>query len=152
MGNRAVIVFDSDASTGIYLHWNGGLGSVLAFLEEAKLRGVRSPRTDPTYARARLTQLISEYFTYNGNRALEFETSIGVGSVEKLDCDNGDNGVYHVDGDWKIRSREHCGPSVRTLKALQTREREQYDGILEWFAAWRTNVALTRDAITKAIT
>lgn len=38
MGNRAVISFDeNDNATGVYLHWNGGPESVLAFLAAAKV-------------------------------------------------------------------------------------------------------------------
>ena len=38
MGNRAVITFSGSRSTGvgIYLHWNGGLESVLAFLDAVR--------------------------------------------------------------------------------------------------------------------
>ena len=41
MGNRAVLEFKD--GTGIYLHWNGGPESVLAFLDAAK-EGVKANR------------------------------------------------------------------------------------------------------------
>jgi hypothetical protein len=40
MGNRAVISFsEAKTATGIYLHWNGGPESILAFLDAAKKLG-----------------------------------------------------------------------------------------------------------------
>jgi hypothetical protein len=37
MGNRASISIEN-CSSGIYLHWNGGKGSIMAFVEEANKR------------------------------------------------------------------------------------------------------------------
>jgi hypothetical protein len=90
MGNRAVITFDK--KVGIYLHWNGGLDSVGAFLKYCELRGFRFD----DYGLARLVQIISNFF---GG-----DLSIGVGPYNELDTDNGDNGVYVVK-DWKIVER-----------------------------------------------
>ena len=87
MGNRAVITFSkkpNSHSLGIYLHWNGGPESVLAFLEAANHFQVREG--DDAYELARVVQIIGNYF--GGT------TSIGVGVLRTLDCDNGDNGVY----------------------------------------------------------
>jgi hypothetical protein len=87
MGNRAVITFakkPTSRSLGIYLHWNGGPESVLAFLEAANYFQVREG--DDAYELARMVQIIGNYF--GGT------TSIGVGVLRSLDCDNGDNGVY----------------------------------------------------------
>lgn len=101
MGNRAVITTkqgDSKTKLGIYLHWNGGRDSVRAFLRYAKMRGFRPPETD-NYGWARLAQIISNYFGKDG-------LSIGVDIVERLDCDNWDNGVYLIK-DWEIVGREN---------------------------------------------
>lgn len=88
MGNRAVIEFQG-SGIGIYLHWNGGQESVEAFLKAARMLGVRSD----DYGPARLCQVIGNYF--GGN------LSLGVGKIETLDCDNGDNGKYVIK-DWQI--------------------------------------------------
>jgi hypothetical protein len=89
MGNRVVITFDKKptrSSLGIYLHWNGGPESVLAFLEAANEFRVRAG--DDPYQLARVVQIIGNYF--GGT------TSIGVDRLSRLDCDNGDNGVLRV--------------------------------------------------------
>lgn len=91
MGNRAVITTEKE-EIGVYLHWNGGRDSVEAFLEYCKRKGHRSPETD-CYGFARLCQVIGNFF--GGT------TSIGVDTCARLDCDNGDNGMYIIK-DWKI--------------------------------------------------
>lgn len=103
MGNRAVITtapFGLD-NVGIYVHWNGGVESIVAFLGAAERMGMRSPEDDPSYAMARLTQIIANYF--GGS------TSVGIGRVRDLDYDNGDNGTYLIGGDWEIVGREFWG-------------------------------------------
>ena len=96
MGNRAVIT-TPEMSCGVYLHWNGGRDSVEGFLAYCRLVGHRSPTEDPTYALARLTQVVGNFF--GGS------TSVGVGAYDRLDCDNGDNGVYVAGEDWRIVRR-----------------------------------------------
>lgn len=101
MGNRAVIT-TKDETIGVYLHWNGGYDSVNAFLKYCALQDFRSPSEDLTYGFARLTQVICNFF--GGG------LSCGVGPLNKLDCDNFDNGVYIIDG-WDIVGRKyHDGP------------------------------------------
>lgn len=90
MGNRAVITFDKQV--GIYLHWNGGLDSVEAFLKYCELKQHRPD----DYGIARLAQVIGNFF--GGT------TSVGVGKYSRLDCDNFDNGVYVVEN-WKVVRR-----------------------------------------------
>ena len=100
MGNRAVITtkenFHNDGR-GVYLHWNGGLDSVQAFLTYCKLKEYREPTTD-CYGWARLCQVIGNFF---GG-----ELSIGIDSCSCLDCDNYDNGTYIIDG-WDIVDRKY---------------------------------------------
>ena len=100
MGNRAVITtkknFENNG-VGIYLHWNGGYDSVSAFLKYCELKGYRSPDRD-CYGWARLCQVIGNFF--GGT------TFIGIDTVDKLDCDNYDNGVYIIE-DWKIVDRKY---------------------------------------------
>lgn len=101
MGNRAVITTKENFENngiGIYLHYNGGRDSVEAFLTYCKIKGCRNTTDDPEYSFARLVQTIANFF--GGT------TSIGIGLVNDLDCNNGDNGVYIVE-DWKIVGRKY---------------------------------------------
>lgn len=95
MGNRAVIT-TRDKKLGVYLHWNGGRDSVEGFLEYCKLKGYRCPEKD-CYGWARLCQVIGNFF---GG-----ECSVGINLYEKLDRNNGDNGVYIIEN-WEIVDRE----------------------------------------------
>lgn len=97
MGNRAVITTE-DEKFGIYVHWNGGRDSVDAFLKYCDLQGFRSPTADLTYGFARLAQVICNFF--GGG------LSCGVGPLEKLDCDNYDNGMYIIKH-WEIIGRKY---------------------------------------------
>jgi hypothetical protein len=100
MGNRAVITTKENFENngiGVYLHWNGGYDSVSAFLKYCELKGYRTPDTD-NYGWARLCQVIGNFF--GGS------TSLGIDVVNKLDCDNYDNGVYIIKG-WEIVDRKH---------------------------------------------
>lgn len=88
MGNRAVITFDTTPhakSLGVYLHWNGGAESVAAFVQALDDYKVRN---DGDYELARFIQIIGNYF--GGG------LSLGVGTLDSLDCDNGDNGLFIV--------------------------------------------------------
>ena len=100
MGNRTVITtkegFENN-SLGIYLHWNGGRDSVEAFLKYCELKGYRSPSED-NYGWARLCQVIGNFF--GGS------LSVGIDVVSNLDCNNGDNGTYIING-WKIVDRKY---------------------------------------------
>ncbi len=131
MGNRAVIAFESQPTIGIYLHWNGGPESVLAFLEETKRRGARSPGSDETYAFARLVQVITEYVS--NKPGPHWGLSVGVGPIDDLDCDNLDNGLYWIGDNWQITKRAHTNSdspvcSVDDLGAFYT---EQYASMLK---------------------
>jgi hypothetical protein len=95
MGNRAVIT-TQDKDLGIYLHWNGGRNSVEGFLLYCKMKGYRAPEND-CYGWARLCQVIGNFF---GG-----EYSVGIDRYDRLDTDNGDNGVYIIK-DWQIIGKE----------------------------------------------
>ncbi len=100
MGNRAVITTKENFENngiGVYLHWNGGYDSVSAFLKYCEMKGYRTPDKD-NYGFARLCQVIGNFF--GGS------TSVGIDVVNKLDCDNFDNGVYIVEN-WKIVDRKY---------------------------------------------
>lgn len=101
MGNRAVITIKEENTPkedwrSVYLHWNGGRDSVEPIIHVAKLYGIRC-NADPSYAIARLTQLI-------GN-SLGGTLSLGVGTYSQLDTDNFDNGTYVI-SNWEIVDRE----------------------------------------------
>lgn len=125
MGNRAVITASKTRTKGIgiYLHWNGGEESVQAFLDVAKARGFRDPSSDESYGLARLCGLIHEFF------GVDQDTSLGIGTLEQLDCDNYDNGVYVIGKDWQVVDR--WGKGSRTFNIDQARAGEQYAGIVE---------------------
>lgn len=108
MGNRAVIttVGAKEDDIGVYLHWNGGVESVEAFLTYCDLKGFRSPETD-CYGFAYLCTVIGNFFGDG--------LSLGVEKVGCLDTDNYDNGVYYIK-DWKIVSRSYDEP-IETNKA-----------------------------------
>lgn len=121
MGNRAVISFEG-SEVGIYLHWNGGPESVLAFLDAAKACKVRDPLVD-CYGIARLAQIIGNFFGT--------AESLGVDELTKLDCDNGDNGQYVVGENWVITKwiGRHTDSGVLTADKLTDETRQKYENI-----------------------
>ena len=99
MGNRAVIAFTQEGkknkkTVGIYLHWNGGRDTVEGLLQAAKDYGIRGG----DYGVARLIQIICN--TFPGC------LGVGVDLVERLDCDNYDNGLDWVAPEVNIVGRE----------------------------------------------
>lgn len=120
MGNRAVVAVEG-SSVGIYLHWNGGIESIAAFLRAAKDLGVRDPVRDTSYFYARFAQLVGNYF--GGS------TSIGIEAMNKIDQDNGDNGVYIVGADFAIVKRLH-GKGRSVLKADQAKSDAIYADVM----------------------
>lgn len=110
MGNRAVITtkenFDNNG-VGVYLHWNGGRDSVRAFLKYCELRGYLAPDED-NYGWARLCQVIGNFFGGIG--------SLGIDTINHLDCNNWDNGVYLIKG-WEIVGRVY----------FEGEEQDEYD-------------------------
>lgn len=93
MGNRAIIKFKNGTpKTAIYLHWNGGPESVLAFLKTQVDRGW----TRDDYAEARFCAIVTEFFDQEGN-----DQGLSLG-IQRISGDNnldspGDNGVYEVE-------------------------------------------------------
>ena len=110
MGNRAVITTKANMDNngvGVYLHWNGGRDSVRAFLKYCELKGYRAP-SDDNYGWARLCQVIGNFF--GGS------ISLGIDTVNNLDCNNWDNGVYLIEG-WEIVGRMY----------FEGEEQDEYD-------------------------
>lgn len=140
MGNRAVIALKAMPSVGIYVHWNGGRESIEAFLEATKQRKARSPKGDPTYAFARLTQTVADFF----NRGRDGELlSVGAGPLSMLDTDNGDNGTFWIGDDWSIVGRDGSGHGRGTY--LTKGDREKRDGITKQLMAIDT----AREAVSE---
>ena len=132
MGNRAVIAFSEDKNaTGIYLHWNGGVESVLAFAHSARDMGARDPGGDHTYAMAGLVRAVTLFIH---DRAGEL-ISMGVGTVGSLDTDNFDNGLFIIGADWGIKTRYFNRDSVRTVEQFDDRQKVQYNGMREQILA-----------------
>jgi len=104
MGNRAVIGWQdhdgkfSEDSVGVYFHWNGGRDSVEAFLAYCEMVGFVSPTYD-NYGIARFAQVAANWFGGDG-------LCIGVDRIDRLDADNGDNGLYICNG-WRIVDRRY---------------------------------------------
>lgn len=95
MGNRAVIT-TKERELALYLHWNGGRDTVEPLLRYCEFQGYRPPSAD-IYGWARMAQVIGNFF----GGAL----SVGIDLFKHL-RDQGDNGVYVIDG-WKVV--EHIG-------------------------------------------
>lgn len=99
MGNRAIIK-GKGQDLGVYVHWNGGIDSVTAFLEYCKLKRYRSPEVD-TYGVARLCQVIGNFFGGSGSVGVEkINKNISPEYVSELWLDNG---IYEVEN-WKIKA------------------------------------------------
>lgn len=105
MGNRCVITTadvnksNKDEKLGVYLHWHGSPEQVEEILQECKEKGIRTPSVDYSYFFARFTQIAANYITGDSDN---YETSIGIDIVSRLDCKNWDNGVYYIDDNLEI--------------------------------------------------
>lgn len=125
MGNRATLLFVSGEEAGldkaephpigVYLHWNGGLESVQAFLDYAKDQGCRSG-DDWDYGIARLTQIVGNFFCgtlslglVNTNPPSKAARKASPHSWLRSWCENnspGDNGCYVIGQDYKIVAKD----------------------------------------------
>lgn len=102
MGDRAVIttVGAKDNAIGVYVHLDGCVQSIEAFLAYCDMKGFRCPETD-CHGYAYLCTVIGNFFGDG--------LSLGVEKISRLDCDNYDNGVYYIK-DWKIVGRSYDEP------------------------------------------
>lgn len=100
MGNRAIIK-GVGTNIGVYVHWNGGYDSVLAFTQYCKLKGFRSPESDPAYGTARLAQVIGNYFGGGLSVGIENMSGTTVMTPELVQEFYLDNGVYEIEN-WEI--------------------------------------------------
>ena len=122
MGNRAVVLFD-DQPFGVYLHWNGGPESVLAFLEAAN--------GEKPADLVGFVQTVANFFGYE-----QEQLSLYVEPIARLDMDNGDNGTYHVKAGkitHRSHTREEWGPSRKacTVAELYRGSRQYHQKVLE---------------------
>lgn len=99
MGNRAVITFNTSPNAPcIYLHWNGGLDSVEAFLMAAKkLQLIKPTRAETMDA---IADMLHNHFFAPG-----YSKTVTRLRYDQADAENGDNGVYIIDDDLNIVSR-----------------------------------------------
>lgn len=86
MGNKAIVVFADEKNKfntfGLYLHWNGGAESVIAFLDY-----MQETRKEYGFSLERLKEIADNFF--EGNQ----DTHVGhVGLFEK----GLDNGIFYV--------------------------------------------------------
>lgn len=100
MGNRA-IVKPIDKNVGVYLHWNGGIESVSAFLEYCKLKEYRDfgGAYSDGYGIARFCQVVGNFFGGGLSVGLETDVTESEEMAEWID-----NGIYVIDG-WDICRR-----------------------------------------------
>lgn len=105
-------VADNPHEVGVYLHWNGVRDDVEAFLGACKELGYRGGASD-NYGIARFAQTVCNFF---GGKGL----SCGVDTLNRLDTNNYDNGVYVVDDNWKIIGREFVACCEQTERDEQT--------------------------------
>ena len=100
MGNRA-IVKPKGRDVGVYLHWNGGIDSVTAFLEYCKLKEYRAfgGVFADGYGIARFCQVVGNFF--GGGLSIGIETGV---KETKEYAEFIDNGIYIIDG-WDIVDR-----------------------------------------------
>lgn len=100
MGNRATVSFAGLNAAGpcVYLHWNGGLCSVEAFLDIVRPeRDANGPAVHltPIAARDAFARVALAYM----------KSSVYVGRFDECDTDNHDNGTYIVDSGLTIIGR-----------------------------------------------
>ena len=113
MGNQCIITTQNNFQTngvGIYLYWFGDITCVTAFLKYCELKGYRSLDVDSA-GFARLCQVIGNFFGSG--------VSLRIDTLDKLDCQSADNGVYIVQG-WDIVRREYVD------------DERSPDSIVEW--------------------
>lgn len=138
MGNRAFIVFDEGGQKpdhGVYLHWNGGPESVLAFLQSLIDR--RWTRMD--YVSARFCAVASEFFDSEGGDGGLSLGIMGFNPKKPNDSDPGDNGIYYVKGTEKGFEVKHHTKVYKMpfFDAVETSGLEKFSNIVGTIARAR---------------
>lgn len=129
MGNRAIIAFEGKGVRPVvYVHWNGGIESVMAICEVCKRRNYRSPESDSGYAFARFVGVWHEFF------GIDCSTSLGVEMLdpEVKDSLEWDNGNYFIGANWRIV--KHILPSgeIDDNPTVPEEETKKMNGIIEF--------------------
>lgn len=140
MGNRSYVAFP-DAGVAVYLHWNGGLESVLAFLDFMKERGDRGE----TYGAARFCQVVGNFF--GGT------LSVGVtGCTDPAALSDEDNGCFVVGPDltvtgWFLDGKDwaHALPAALVAARAHKYHQPDADGVT-LLDTIRANNAIPADA------
>lgn len=102
MGNRCEVHFKNDDDQHvIYLHWNGGPESVVAFLETMRER--KWDRMD--YASARFVSVVGEFFDADGNG-----DGCSLGLFDAVTGAGDDNGLYEVESISPLRLKQRGRP------------------------------------------
>ena len=93
MGNRA-IVKPVGKNVGVYLHWNGGVESVSAFLKYCELKQFRDfgGKYADGYGLARFCQVVGNFF--GGGLSIGIETDV---TESEEYAEWMDNGIYVID-------------------------------------------------------
>ena len=143
MGNRAVLTLKNDTQDrGVYLHWNGGAGSVAALLRETKKRMggdmVLTPKTDTSrgyYDESGKENEITKFYAifYGVARELfgyctrsKTATPISVYMQRNVKGSDSDNGTYIIEDDFSC--------SRINVDSLDKYERKNYDMFEDFFA------------------
>lgn len=112
---------------GVYLHWNGGRDSIVNFCEVCRRKNFRDPVND-CYGVARFIQTVTNFLGVRSG------LSVGVDTLNHLDCDNWDNGVFIVDGGWNIIGREFK-PEYCSDEAEATLDEDFIEDLMDRFPA-----------------
>ncbi len=136
MGNRANLVFNDkgDLSPAIYLHWEGGFGSVLGFINELRRRG----HTRMDYAPARLCCVIGEYMGRKDGLSLGLLDGPNALTPQELKhLDHGDNGIYVVESIEEMRVFNYEGanskPKLITPKDFSDYDKKKFKSLNEYY-------------------
>ena len=122
MGNRAVLEFQG-TDVGIYLHWNGGRDTIEPLLEVAKEYNIRGG----DYGIARISQILGNFF--GGTFC------VGVDKLDRLDCDNGDNGTYVIDNNLNIVGRKYFDNREEQQKYKPNEMKQHFKQVNDTFFA-----------------
>lgn len=144
MGNRAFVVFEERGDKpdhGVYLHWNGGPESVLAFLQAMLDRGW----TRMDYASARFCAVASEFFDSEGEDSGLSLGVMGFDPEKPENSDPGDNGIYYVSMPSEGFTVKHRRETYRMpyIDAVDPGERVKFQEMVN--AIQRSRVGRTRE-------
>ena len=133
MGNRATITLKNDnQDRGLYLHWNGGEGSIAGFLKETQKRmDFGSGRTnkkrkiegenDITTFYSIFYGVVREYVGYYSVYKDRTPSSIYMASNQNIELGSGDNGCYVIEDDFTC--------SRININNLDDYESDRYKGV-----------------------